>query len=75
MIEFCIYKQIMYQASDYVPKLRMSSSANSEYVGGCCCSKFRYKFSHPTLEDGTATVDRCNCRFCEQKGALWMYIN
>lgn len=52
----------------------MSAPAEKEYVGGCHCRKFRFKFTNAPFEDGAGTVDRCTCKFCAQKGALWLYI-
>ena len=41
-----------------------------EYVGGCHCSKFRYKFTHPVFDGGEWKVVRCNCSLCQQSGRL-----
>lgn len=50
-------------------------AAEKEYVGGCHCGKFRFKFTNAPFEDGAGNVDRCTCGFCTQKGALWLYVS
>lgn len=41
-----------------------------EYIGGCHCERFRYKFIHPEFEAGQFEVVSCNCSICAMKGLL-----
>ena len=43
-----------------------------EYVGGCHCGKFRYKFRHPRFHEGEYEVVSCNCSWCKSVGKLNM---
>lgn len=51
----------------------MSTTTNpeKEYVGGCHCKRFRYKFRHEAFDHGESLIDTCTCSICMQKGAVW----
>ncbi|EKM55088.1 uncharacterized protein PHACADRAFT_255459 [Phanerochaete carnosa HHB-10118-sp] len=49
-----------------------SSPDDKEYVGGCHCKKFRYKFYWRSFDDGTHAVSDCNCSICVMKGLLYV---
>jgi hypothetical protein len=43
-----------------------------EYVGGCHCRRFQYKFTHPVFENGGMDVVCCNCSLCQGQGKLYV---
>ena len=52
----------------------MSAPAEKEYIGGCHCQKFRYKFTHEPFDHGEREVETCSCSICVHKGAVWAYV-
>lgn len=49
-----------------------SSPEDKEYVGGCHCKKFRFKFYWRPFDDGSHEVGACNCSICTVKGLLYV---
>lgn len=52
-----------------------SSTDEKEYVGGCHCKKFRYKFFWRSFDDGTHEICTCNCSICAIKGLLYAHMD
>ncbi|GJE96890.1 GFA domain-containing protein [Phanerochaete sordida] len=48
---------------------------DKEYVGGCHCKKFRYRFYWRPFENGEHGICNCNCSICEIKGLLYAHMD